>query len=113
MKSEADKLLARHPGLVHSELQKVTSHVQRRSGEWIINTLMLDLYDDPGFVRDLFDFVVEMELQYARAQIDAGAEIIGIGESLAGRLLMYDGLATSFYELKLAWNPNNPLNGNR
>ncbi|MEM8648708.1 MAG: ThiF family adenylyltransferase, partial [Pseudomonadota bacterium] len=39
-------------------------------------------------------------------------EIIGIGDSLAGRLLMYDGLATSFYELKLAWNPNNPLNGN-
>ena len=30
-------------------------------------------------------------------------EIIGIGDSLAGRLLMYDGLATSFYELKLAW----------
>ena len=40
-------------------------------------------------------------------------EIIGIGESLAGRLLMYDGLATSFYELKLAWNPNNPLNGSK
>ncbi len=38
-------------------------------------------------------------------------EIIGIGESLAGRLLMYDGLATSFYELKLGWNPGNPLNG--
>ncbi len=38
-------------------------------------------------------------------------EILEIGESLAGRLLMYDGLATSFYELKLPWNPNNPLNG--
>ncbi|NNF77426.1 MAG: molybdopterin-synthase adenylyltransferase MoeB [Rhizobiales bacterium] len=38
-------------------------------------------------------------------------EIIGIGESLAGRLVMYDGLATSFYELKLTWNPGNPLNG--
>lgn len=38
-------------------------------------------------------------------------EILGIGESLAGRLLMYDGLATSFYELQLPWNPSNPLNG--
>ena len=38
-------------------------------------------------------------------------EILGIGESLAGRLLMYDGLATSFYELKLPRNPDNPLNG--
>ena len=38
-------------------------------------------------------------------------EILEIGDSLAGRLLMYDGLATSFYELKLPWNPDNPLTG--
>ena len=31
-----------------------------------INTLMLDFYDDPAFVRDLFEFVVEMELRFAR-----------------------------------------------
>ena len=35
-----------------------------------INTLMLDFYDDPDFVRDLFDFVVEMELRFARAQVE-------------------------------------------
>jgi len=38
-------------------------------------------------------------------------EILGIGESLAGRLLMYDALASRFYETKLAWNPENPLTG--
>ena len=38
-------------------------------------------------------------------------EILGIGESLAGRLLMYDALSTRFYETGLAWNPDNPLNG--
>jgi MtaA/CmuA family methyltransferase len=48
-----------------------------------INTLMLDFYDDPRFVRDLFDFVVEMELRYARAQVDAGADLIGIGDAAA------------------------------
>ena len=48
-----------------------------------INTLMLDFYDDPAFVRDLFEFVVEMELRYARAQIDAGADLIGIGDAAA------------------------------
>ena len=42
MKSEPDKLLARHQDLVHSELQKVVSHVQREAGDWIINTLMLE-----------------------------------------------------------------------
>jgi molybdopterin-synthase adenylyltransferase len=38
-------------------------------------------------------------------------EIVGIGDSLAGRLLMYDGLAARIFEAKLAWNPDNPLNG--
>lgn len=38
-------------------------------------------------------------------------EILGIGDSLAGRLLMYDALATRFYETKLVWNPDNPLTG--
>lgn len=38
-------------------------------------------------------------------------EILEIGDSLAGRLLMYDALAARFYETKLAWNPDNPLTG--
>ena len=40
-------------------------------------------------------------------------EILGIGDSLAGRLVMYDALATRFYETKLSWNPANPLNGSK
>jgi molybdopterin/thiamine biosynthesis adenylyltransferase len=38
-------------------------------------------------------------------------EILAIGESLAGRLVMIDALTTRFYETRLAWNPENPLNG--
>lgn len=48
-----------------------------------INALMLDFYDDPGFVRDLFEFVVEMELRFARAQLEAGADLIGVGDAAA------------------------------
>ena len=48
-----------------------------------VNTLMLDFNDDPAFVTDLMDFVVEMELGFARAQIDAGADIIGVGDAAA------------------------------
>jgi MtaA/CmuA family methyltransferase len=48
-----------------------------------INTLMLDFFDDPGFVRDLFEFIVDMELGFAKAQIEAGGEIIGIGDAAA------------------------------
>jgi molybdopterin-synthase adenylyltransferase len=39
-------------------------------------------------------------------------EILDRGESLAGRLVMYDALSTRFYETRLAWNPDNPLTGN-
>lgn len=38
-------------------------------------------------------------------------EIIGIGDSLAGRVLMYDALAARAYATRLPWNPDNPLNG--
>jgi MtaA/CmuA family methyltransferase len=48
-----------------------------------INTLMLDFFDDPAFVRDLFDFVLRMELRFAEAQVASGAEMIGIGDAAA------------------------------
>jgi molybdopterin-synthase adenylyltransferase len=38
-------------------------------------------------------------------------ELLDIGESLAGRILMYDALWSRFFETKLSWNPDNPLNG--
>ena len=38
-------------------------------------------------------------------------EILGIGESLAGRLLIYDGLGARFETVTFAWDPGNPLTG--
>ncbi|MGA2984455.1 MAG: uroporphyrinogen decarboxylase family protein [Terriglobia bacterium] len=58
-----------------------------------INTLMVDFYDDPVFVRDLFDFVFEVGMRFARAQLEAGADVIGIGDpaaSLVGPKLYQD-----------------------
>jgi len=48
-----------------------------------LNTLMLDFYDDPPFVEELFAFVVAMETEFARAQVAAGASLIGIGDAAA------------------------------
>ena len=48
-----------------------------------LSQLMLDFYDDPPFVRDLFEFTVQMELSFAAAQVQAGAESIGIGDAAA------------------------------
>jgi MtaA/CmuA family methyltransferase len=48
-----------------------------------INTLMMDFFDDPPFVRDLFAFVIELELRFAREQLKAGADVIGVGDAAA------------------------------
>ncbi len=48
-----------------------------------ISALMLDFADDPGFVDDLFGFAVAQAIAFARAQVDAGADIIGVGDAAA------------------------------
>jgi len=94
-------------GRMHDRVQSIALMKDKVAGEkivegWIegptgqaanlrgINTLMLDFYDDPQFVRDLLEFVVEMELRFAKAQYDAGAELMGVGDpaaSLVGRAI--------------------------
>jgi len=68
-----------------------------------ISTLMLDFYDDPGFIRDLFEFVVEVGTCFGRAQAEAGADLIGIGDpaaSLVGPRIYNEFVWT--YEKKMA-----------
>ena len=45
--SEPEKLIKKHEKLTHSDMLKVTSHVQREAGKWIINTLMVEDCDVP------------------------------------------------------------------
>ena len=47
MKSEPDKLTQEYKDLNHTDMLKVTSHVQREDGDWIINTLMVEGYEVP------------------------------------------------------------------
>lgn len=67
-----------------------------------INTLMMDFFDYPGFVRDLFEFVIEMELSFAKFQIEAGVDVMGMGDAAAS--LVGPGLYEEFvwsYEKRL------------
>lgn len=48
-----------------------------------INTLMIDYYDDETFVHELASFCVDVALAFATAQIEAGADIIGVGDAAA------------------------------
>lgn len=42
MQSDPDKLLKKNRQLIHSEMQKVVSHVQRDTDDWVINTVMIE-----------------------------------------------------------------------
>jgi len=48
-----------------------------------INRLMTDFTDDPEFVHSLFEFNVVRAARFAELQIEAGADIIGIGDAAA------------------------------
>ncbi|MDR3108137.1 MAG: uroporphyrinogen decarboxylase family protein [Planctomycetaceae bacterium] len=48
-----------------------------------INRFMMDFIDDPDFVKNCFEFVTENAIQFAAAQVNAGADIIGIGDAAA------------------------------
>lgn len=48
-----------------------------------VSRIMLDFYDDPDFVGELMDFVMEVEIAFAAAQVEAGAALIGIGDAAA------------------------------
>ena len=45
------------------------------------------------------------------AAVEIIKEILEIGESLAGRLLIYDGLGGRFETVNIGWDPDNPLTG--
>lgn len=51
-----------------------------------VSRIMMDFYDSPSFVKDLVAFVVEVELAFARAQVEAGADYIGMGDAAASLL---------------------------
>jgi MtaA/CmuA family methyltransferase len=87
-------------GRMHDRVQAAALFKERVGGQkliegWIegpcaeaadlrgINRLMTDFFDDPAFVRDLFDFVLEMELRFAKAQVAAGVDLMGIGDAAA------------------------------
>ena len=47
MQSDPEKMLKRHAKLIHSDMLKVVSHVQREERDWLVNTLMIHGYDVP------------------------------------------------------------------
>ena len=51
-----------------------------------VGNFLMDLIDDEAFVADLMDVCVEVAIAFARAQIEAGADTIGIGDAIASQV---------------------------
>jgi molybdopterin/thiamine biosynthesis adenylyltransferase len=49
----------------------------------------------------------------AMQALEAIKELLGIGEGLLGRLLLYDARSARFETVAYRWDPDNPLNGRR
>lgn len=48
-----------------------------------LNNIMIDVIDDPGFVRRLLAFTADVAIRYADAQVRAGADTIGMSDAAA------------------------------
>lgn len=50
------------------------------------SALLTDLYDRPEWLTDLLELLTETEIAFARAQVLAGADIIGLGDAIASTI---------------------------
>jgi MtaA/CmuA family methyltransferase len=51
-----------------------------------ISQLMLDVYDRPEWLEELLEKCVQVEIAFARAQVEAGADIVGLGDAVASQI---------------------------
>jgi MtaA/CmuA family methyltransferase len=51
-----------------------------------VSNLLMDLHDRPEWVQDLLEICAEVEITFARAQVQAGADMIGLGDAIASQI---------------------------
>jgi uroporphyrinogen decarboxylase len=51
-----------------------------------VSTLMMDMFERPDWVVELLEFCGEQAVLFARAQVEAGADIIGLGDAVASQI---------------------------
>ncbi len=51
-----------------------------------VTNFMMDLLDDETFAAELMDLCVDVGISFARAQVNAGADTIGIGDAIASQV---------------------------
>jgi MtaA/CmuA family methyltransferase len=51
-----------------------------------IQNLLMDLLERPAWVYELLEICTEVEIRFAEAQVEAGADIIGLGDAIASQI---------------------------
>jgi len=51
-----------------------------------VQSFLLDLYDDPVFTGELMDRCALVGIEFARAQVEAGVDTVGIGDAIASQV---------------------------
>lgn len=51
-----------------------------------VSQIFSDLYEQPEWVAELVDFCTELAIAFARAQVEAGADIIGLGDAVCSQI---------------------------
>ncbi len=51
-----------------------------------VSTVLMDLFERPEWLKELLEICVETEINFARAQIEAGADIIGLGDAVTSQM---------------------------
>jgi MtaA/CmuA family methyltransferase len=90
-------------GRMHDRVNAIEMLVREAKGEaeivgWVegalalaaelrgINAIMLDFIDDPSFVEELLDFCADVAIDYAKTQVDAGVDSIGMSDAAASMI---------------------------
>ena len=51
-----------------------------------VTNFLMDLYDDPAFACELMDLCIDTGIAFARAQLQAGCDTIGVGDAIASQV---------------------------
>jgi MtaA/CmuA family methyltransferase len=51
-----------------------------------VSNLMLDFYDSPEWLNELLERCAEVAIAFARSQVEAGADIVGLGDAIASQV---------------------------
>lgn len=51
-----------------------------------MSQVMLDLFDRPEWLTELLEVCTEVAIAFARAQVEAGADIIGLGDAVCSQI---------------------------